>query len=383
MNEIYDVLIVGGGASGLMCANCLDKRLKTAIIDKQALGKKLLATGNGRCNLTNKNIAPEFYNSKLVKRFLEDFGLDRTINFFKSIGIELFFDDEGRAYPVSETAKDVQEALVKGLQGVSYIKDEVIEISKKSNYELKLLSNNIVKAKQVVLACGNGTLKNILKPLNLKYEDEGYILTGYKVKNFDKNLFGIRENAVVRADELNFKELGQVQFKKDGISGIVIFDLSAYANFKKVKNFEVRLELLPKMSQEELEKIIQYRVCNCQNLLKKDALIGLIKSQMADYIFKQAKLKDLNDKLSNLNHEEIKILVGTIKDLRFKCIEPYKDCQVLSGGVDLKYLKDLQAMDGLYFCGEATNVYGICGGFNLQWAWSSGFAVSKIINSKK
>ena len=132
MAKIFDVAIIGGGASGLMCANFLDtKKMSVVIIDKDFLGKKLLVTGNGRCNLTNQNIDTEKYNTNLVKEVLKEFDKDKTLSFFKSIGIETFADDEGRYYPLSETAKDVKDALVNNLKNVETLKDEVQKVHKK------------------------------------------------------------------------------------------------------------------------------------------------------------------------------------------------------------------------------------------------------------
>ena len=378
---IYDVVIVGGGASGLMCANFLRKDQKIAIIDKSELGKKLLVTGNGRCNLTNKNIEAKNYSTSLVKQFLEQFDLVKTIEFFKSIGIEIFFDEEGRGYPVSETAKDVQDALLSGIDGVQNIKGEVIKIEKRKDFEITLLSGDKISSKKIVIASGCKNLENILKGFNLKFEQNKRVLTGFEVKSFDKNLFGVRENAIVRAKSVNFQEIGQVQFKKDGISGIVIFNLSAKVAKDGNLPFEVSLELLPNISSSELKGLLGNRK-SCKNLKKRQILIGLLKPEMAKYILKISSVSDLDSGVNELSDADVDRIVESVKDLKFICLRPYDDCQVLSGGVDLKNLKDLQAIKDLYLCGEATNVFGVCGGYNLQWAWSSGYCVAKKINKE-
>ena len=381
----FDIVIIGGGASGLMCANFVDaKKLKTAIIDKSPLGKKILVTGNGRCNLTNKKISAQNYNTKLVEGVIKEFDQYETLNFFSKIGIECFFDDEGRGYPYSETASDVKNALLDNLKNVNQIIDCVERVEKKENFKILLSSGEVLESKNVVVACGNKEIEKILKPLDLSFEQKRNILTGFVVtKNFDKNLLGVRENAVVSA-EINgqkFCERGQVQFKKDGISGIVIFNLSAFLAKNGSCPFDAHIELLPNLKTEEIEEVLLRRRQICDFEIK-DAFRGLLKPNLAKYILKTSGVKNLNENIKNLTNIEIKNILKNIKDLKFCCENTYDDPQVLSGGIDLKNLDNLQSKKhkGLYFCGESANVFGCCGGYNLQWAWSSGHFVAMKLN---
>jgi len=376
--KVYDVIIIGGGASGLMCSAFLVGK-NSLIIDKSALGKKLLVTGNGRCNFTNKKIVEECYNTPAVKPFLNRFNNEDLMNYFSSIGIEYFADEEGRVYPVSETAKDVKDVLVSAIKS-EYINDEVVEIEKEDYFHVKTLNGNYY-AEKVVMACGNKDLQKILKNFNFKFEKEKNILTGFMVENFDKNLLGVRENAILKCEKYNFFEKGQIQFRKDGISGIVVFNLSAKLPENVKYPFEVCLELLPEINEKELKEILTKRTINSNNLSKKQCLISLLKPEMANYIIKKSGIKEPNADISYLTQLEIDEIVKNIKNLTFMCTNTYDDCQVLAGGIKLEKLNNFESkIKGLYFVGETTNVYGVCGGYNLQWAFTSGRLVADEIN---
>ena len=382
MDKIYDVVIVGGGASGLMCANFLDKKLNVAIIDKNQIGKKILATGNGRCNFTNIKIEVNKYNNDLVREVIKEFDNNSVISFFKSKGVESYFDEEGRVYPCSDSAKDVRRALTEGIVADIFM-DEVSNIKKKDAFEVTCVSGEILQAKKVVVACGNVQIENILRDFSLKVEEKKRVLSGFLIKkNFDKALFGVREDCVVKANVCGkeFVERGQVQFKKDGISGIVIFNLSSFVHKYGKLPIKVTLSLLPRVDEKELKEIFDYRRKNCLDLKVRDALFGLLKPEMANYLIKQIGLDKLDRNISSLTDIEIERIIYYIKNLQYTLIDNYQECQVLSGGVDLKNMKDFQVIEGMYFAGECCNVFGPCGGYNLQWAFSSGYKIAQLIN---
>lgn len=374
--KFFDIVIVGGGASGLMCAVNLTHDFSVAIVDENSLGKKLLVTGNGRCNFTNSELDLDKYNTDKVKKFIKEFDQNKTREFFRKLGIESFSDDEGRVYPLSETAKDLQTALVNNLKNVVYIKDKVQKISKDRDFIIKLDSGETISSKKVVMACGNRDLEKILEDFKLPFAKKHRVLCGFKVKGFDKNLFGLREKAVVKFGD--FREEGQIQFRKDGLSGIVIFNLSA-----KIKEmpFNIEIELLPDIEENKLVNILSFRRKNCGDLPVEELLMGILKPELAKFILKECKINQKNRTLSDLSDIEIESVSKKIKRLKFTCLERYDDCQVLSGGMDLQNLKNFQSnFNGLYFCGETTNVFGPCGGYNLQWAWSSGYCLAQEIN---
>ena len=378
--KIFDVIIVGGGASGLMCSACL-KDKSSLIIDKRPLGKKLLATGNGRCNFTNKNLDKKFYNTSLVDDAFKEFDNFDLIKYFKNIGVEHYFDEEGRVYPLSDTAKDVKDALVMASNS-EFVLDEVYEIEKKDYFIVKT-SNGEYFSKNVVMACGNECLEALLKHFKLNFEGKRHVLTGFKVKNYDKSLMGVRENVNLVCSKFGFYEKGQIQFKKDGISGIVAFNLSARVRDKKDFPFEISLQLLPETDENQLLRILENRKNTCERLLKKDVLMGILKPETAKVVLKRSNIKDLDSLLKNMTDEEIKRITQNIKNFTLICEELYAEGQVLAGGVKLEKLNGFESeIKGLFFVGETTNVYGSCGGYNLQWAFTSGYLTGKKLNEK-
>ena len=164
----YKVIILGGGASACMCA-MVAKEKNIAIIDNNTkLAKKVLVTGNGRCNLTNKNMTSSFFNVNIDK-YLEKFNVKETLNFFNSIGLEYYADDEGRVYPLSNSAKSVQDIVIRELESkVDFFGDEKIESVKYKNnqYLIKTDKNEYITEKLVV-ATGGNTL-SLIKDLNVK-----------------------------------------------------------------------------------------------------------------------------------------------------------------------------------------------------------------------
>ena len=379
----YDIVIIGGGASGLMCANNLAHNFSVAIIDEFALGKKLLVTGNGRCNFTNRKLALDGYNTELVKNFLDEFDQMDTIKYFERLGIPSFADTEGRVYPVSESAKDIQYALTKGLSGIDYIQDKVLMVKKENTFNIYLSKNEIICADRLIMACGNRDLHTILANFNLKIEKTEKVLCGFKILKFNKSLFGLREDAVVRCKIQNFyfEERGQVQFRRDGISGIVIFNLSAKLSERIKYPFNIELELLPDISYDDLISLLKSRRKMCSNLTIKDCLLGILKTELAKYILKECKIEDTERTLAQMKDIELIRVAKKIKSCVLTCSEKYNDCQVLAGGITLSSLNNFESeIKNLYFIGETTKVYGICGGYNLQWAWTSGYCLAKRLN---
>ena len=381
----FDVVVLGGGASGTICAiNASRKHSKVLIIDASDCAcKKLLVTGNGKCNFTNIYATSKNYNCN-IDSYLERFSVDDLLSFFNSIGLEYYVDGEGRCYPLSNTAKSVIDVLNNALSKtlVKYKKDVVNKISQTKNKEYLIeCSNYSCIACRLVVALGGLTeskIKAMFDNIKVDTSEVEPSLVALKTYEQTKSLEGVRvSNVKMKAtccrDE--FEGVGEVLFKHNGLSGIVTFNASTI--FARNKNFNgvVIINLLPGYSKDDLIKIIKK---NIKVFTEVDKLFsGVLHPAVAHEVINRAGLKNKKE-TKLLSFEDIEKLVDVIINFRFTICDVYDNNQVVSGGVSLNSLtNNLESKDNpnLYFCGEVCDVDGECGGYNLQWAWTSGFIV--------
>lgn len=385
MKNLYDVLIVGAGASGSVCAiRCKQRGYNVALIDANYFPcKKLLVTGNGRCNLTNLNILEESYNCNIDK-FLSRFSVEDCLRLFNGIGLEVYGDEEGRVYPISNMAKSVVDCLnykINSLKIPVYSQEKVIRIFKEKDLFKIVSEKNEFFAKSVVVAVGNIS-EELCSEFNIKFNKFMPSLVALKTVEKTSSLAGVRVSNVKLSANINgktFNECGEVLFKDGGLSGIVVFNLSAYLARTGSYDAYVSIDLLPKISNEELLDKIKNRVSKFE--LIKDIFVGMFANAVSSEIFSRCKI-DLTKKTISLKESEMLKLCNCIKNFKFKINGCYENNQVVSGGVSLNDLDDnMQSKKnaGLYFCGEVCDVDGLCGGYNLQWAWTSGYIVGDSI----
>lgn len=346
---IMKIAIIGAGASGLFLANLLEQNnIKYTIFDDGKIGRKILASGNGRCNISNLNLDKKYYHNNRLASILINKHKERLFNEFNRLNIYTKADNEGRLYPLSESSLSVLNALTKNIK-LNVVNLHVNKISKKNN---KYYLNDYNEAFDYV-AIGIGSPSSykqmldysILESLDLKFNKFKPSLTGFKLKENVKAISGVRAKATVSLLENNklvHKEDGEIIFKDDGISGICIMNLSSYYNYTKEKNIKLIVSLVDK---------------------KYDSYITVLNPKLLDYVNK-----------NNLDPMRLEFNIKSTYDFEFS--------QVSNGGIDLSSLNDnlsLKSDNHIFFMGEVIDCDGLCGGFNLSFAFLSAIEVSEVL----
>ena len=382
----FDIIILGAGASGCMCALQAPQNKKVALIDKNTkIGKKILVTGNGRCNITNKVIfkSNAFYNQN-IDNFLSKFDNFATLKYFKALGLETYFDDEGRSYPLSNTAKSVTDIIENNLKKSNvdiFLEHEILEIKRCGNNFLIAANKDQFECQKLIVAMGGNTTTEFCKKENIKIKDFCPSLVALKTQS-TKNLANTRLSNVLITAKHNgktYQEKGEVLFKESGLSGIAIFNSSSI--FARDNDFsgEIAIDLLPNLSQKEVIKLLSER----KKLNEKisNLFVGMFANPVGYELLNRVKL-DENRSICSLTESEIEKFANLIKSLTFSVKGCYDNNQVFAGGVCFDELTEnfeSKKIQNLYFCGEVCDVDGLCGGYNLQWAWTSGYIVAKAL----
>lgn len=385
---VRDLIIIGGGASGLACAiqfKRINPNASVTIIEKLSIpGKKILATGNGRCNLSNTDITIENYNGDrdLVSLVLENFGTDECLDFFKSIGL-MTSSEEGRIYPLSRNASSVRDLLALECEnlGVNIITEtKVNSIEKKEDMFEIQTESGVYTSKVCVMALGgkaaaqhgtDGDGYRMLKSLGIRYEQIYPALVRIKTDaDTVRALRGVRVLGTVTVDGLG-SESGEIQFTDGGVSGIAVMQFSGQIA-KRIANGEnpaLHFDLCPDLSHDEILDFLAEQKAHKPSAKTEGILIGIMNEKLARVIADTSNNEsDIADKVKDFT------LVANGTD-------SYKDAQVTHGGVGSNSLmpRSLQALNvpGLFICGELLNVDGMCGGYNLHFAWGSGILAAK------
>lgn len=401
------VIVVGGGASGIIAAITASRLgAKVIILErKDKIGRKILATGNGRCNLTNKNISTNFYfNEKddidFLKKIFNEFNIDKTLQFFNELGIEIVEKESGRLYPRSDQANSILSVLLLELErlGVEIICNE--EVTKvEINKNIKVFSqNNKYYCSKLIIAAGGRSCPNLGSngsgfklanelghSINKVFPSLVQLKTDYP---FLKHLKGTKIIGVAKLlnvqKEIIAEDFGEILFTDYGVSGPPILQISRYASYNFMNNIDtyVILDLVPEYSAAQLDDLLKERFHLTGYKEAKDSLIGFINNRLIVPILKTSEI-ELNKKTGNITKLERKKIAYTLKNVSMKLIGTmdYNNSQVTAGGIKLSEINVNTMASNLikdvYFCGEILDVDGICGGYNLQWAWSSGYVAGK------
>ncbi len=399
-----NVIVIGGGASGMMAAitAAVDKNNHVILLERQQrLGRKLLATGNGRCNLTNMNASPAHYHGEdaaFTAPALKRLPAEDTVSFFRSLGLVTVAEPDGRVYPLSDAANSVLDVLRFTLQQREV---EVLTscpargIKQKGQGYLVTTDQAVIPASQVIVACGGaagarlgGVMDGyqLLSALGHEHTRLYPALTPLLTEpEYPRALKGVRADGAIRlmsGKRMLAQSGGDIQFTERGVSGPAAFDLSRTAATAEGE-LSLRLDFLRSCTGPQVEALLRARRGSLPNLEASELFTGMVHNRLGRMLVKYSGI-DGSKKLAALSEGELRHAAEAVKDftLTLKGTEGFDSAQVTAGGVktwgfDPETLESLRR-PGLFACGEVLDVDGDCGGYNLQWAWASGYVAGRL-----
>lgn len=382
------IAVIGGGASGLFAAIAAKKFGADVVVyeKEKRVGRKILATGNGRCNMTNLNAGLSDYhggNVNFMRGVINRFWVSKTLGFFEEIGILWKEEDDGKVYPYSDTASSVLDVLRRKAEsaGVEFICEMPVKEIKKSEHGFVV--NDMECFDKVITATGgkagstlgsDGSGYTLLKQFGHKITELRPSLVQIKTDTeFVRKLKGIKVNAKVSLGETS--RTGEVLFTDYGISGPPVFQLSSYLNDEK----EIYLDIMPEYDFNSVYGMIFSRCAYLYDVPLENFFVGMLNKRVSQALLKYAGTEPLSRTASTLSEKEIKKITSVIKKLKLNILgtASWNSAQVTKGGADVGEFNpstlESKLVHGLYACGEVLDIDGDCGGYNLQWAWSSGY----------
>lgn len=407
------IIVVGGGASGIMAAISAARMgaSVTLIEQKDQIGKKILATGNGRCNLTNTaSLSTSYYSDHMecVNTALSIFDEQDTIQFFQNIGLLLKYRDT-YVYPRTDQASSVLAVLEQELkkQHIQVVTGCVVQKITVSKNGFSVLGENKEKqnmkftCKRLILSTGGRAYKS------LGSDGSGYTLAksmGHSLspvvpalvalkspEKYFQKLAGIRTDVKITLfvdKKETAVERGELQLTNYGISGIPVFQISRHASkaFYHKKEVSVSIDFIPNLKEDSFFEILK-RIISEKNMVSiQEALQGVFPKKLIPVLLKRAKI-DPNMFCDKLTEIMIKKLAHVSKhfEVQIHDTNSFEQAQVCAGGVRTTEINnntfESRIIPGLYLTGELLDVDGICGGYNLQWAWTSGFIAGRCAAS--
>ena len=407
---MVDVVVVGAGASGLVASIVAARKgKKVLLLEKNPkVGKKLLATGNGKCNITNQRPTLDHFHSQnlpFIQEVFEGYSYQSVKQFFKSIGLELIEAKEGKVFPLSLQASAVVNLLEAECEqlGVQIVCDAVVtKVTKKENLFSIHYNNQVIKTQKLLLATGHcsapqlggvldgiGFARTFSHTIVKSFPTLVQLTSGLSERHL-KAMAGVKVESRVTlkrgSGEMVTKQ-GDVLFTNYGISGLAILDISRFVMVELLtkKNVMLTIDLMPKMSHEQLVALMR------KSLVKKSTkplevwMQGFINKKLIRPILEPLKLQNETVGSISSNIKMVDAIVTQIKNFRFEVngSRGYKGAEVATGGVNTKEV-DAKTMEskkvkGLYMTGEMLDVDGDRGGFNLHFAWVTALRAGESI----
>lgn len=401
---IYDIAVIGGGASGMMAAlsaSHFHSELRIVVLERMnRVGKKLMATGNGRCNLTNTTASENDYHGAVsfMKPAMNAFPPQKVLARFTELGVYPREEERGRVYPMSDQASSVLDVLRNSMleSGIEEVCDfEVCSLSRvKQGYHLSAKDGRNVFAKRVICAAGGLTAPNLggsasgyklLESCGHRLTKRFPALVQLKTDpKYTRPLKGIKYTGRIDLlvnERLCRSETGEVLFTEYGLSGPPVLQISRIASqaliHKCPQLVSVCIHLLP-MSSEQAFSLLQLRRKMLSRRPLENFLTGLVNKRIGQMLIKWNIALPLTEYSERLTDSQLHILAEALTDwsLEITGTQGFEQAQVTAGGVVTKDVNpntmESTLANGLYITGEILDIDGDCGGYNLQWAWASG-----------
>ena len=404
------IAIIGAGAAGIIAAitaKRLNKNLQIDLFDaNKSIGKKIFASGNGRCNISNTTITSKNYlgeNPDFTSFALKEFDFKAFEKFCKSIGLLLDIKPSGKVYPLSNEAKSVTNLLELALQelGVNiYLESMITDIEKvEDKFNIKTQDNEYKAYDKVLISNGLGAAPQLnanesgldfASKFGHSFNPTYPSLVGLKTDNtYNGKLQGVKKECNVSLyvnGNLEQEIFGDVLFTSYGVSGFAVLDISQLAvlNLSQYQDVKIAINFFPKINRNDLGDQIQTLFKTIPSQKAVDIITGMVSNKIAPVLLDICKI-NIDTKAADINAKQIKALAYQLNQWKLKITDTqgFGHAEASGGGVRTAEVDnktyESKLVKNLYFAGEVLDIVGNRGGFNLQFAWASGYLVGKSL----